>query len=94
MFGEAHCNFPRRLAGNLWQEFFQFYPMDERKGLCFSVYYLLSDPLDASFSSIPGAVCVFCVSDEFHTTKPWQSVPIIGGSADCSAEVQMSYLSR
>ena len=33
MFGEAHCNFPRRLAGNLWQEFFQFYPMDERKGL-------------------------------------------------------------
>jgi len=59
MFGEAHCNFPRRLAGNLWQEFFQFYPMDERKGLCFSVYYLLSDPLDASFSSIPGAVLCF-----------------------------------
>jgi hypothetical protein len=33
MFGEAHCNFPRRLAGNLWQEFFHSYPMDERKGL-------------------------------------------------------------
>ena len=45
-------------------------------------------------SSIPGAVLCFCVSDEFHTTKPWQSVPIIGGSADCSAEVQMPYLSR
>ena len=33
MFGEAHCNFPQRLAGNLWQEFFHSYPMDERKGL-------------------------------------------------------------
>ena len=59
MFGEAHCNFPRRLAGNLWQEYFHSYPMDERKGLgsphekfvkvsVFSVYYLLSDPIDAS----------------------------------------------
>jgi hypothetical protein len=30
---EEHCNFPWRLAGNLWQERFHSYPMDERKGL-------------------------------------------------------------
>ena len=50
--------------GPLWQERFHPYPMDERKGLesfmkskvsVFSVYYLRSDPIDASFSSISGS---------------------------------------
>ena len=64
------CTFRRRalqfsvkVAGNLWQERFHSYPMDERKGLgslmkskvsVFSVYYLPSDPIDASISSISG----------------------------------------
>jgi len=31
--GEGHCNLPWRLAGNLWQERFHSYPMDERESL-------------------------------------------------------------
>jgi putative transposase len=51
------CASPRRVlqfsvkvAGNLWQERFQL----KSKVSVFSVYYLPSDPIDASFSSILG----------------------------------------
>jgi hypothetical protein len=57
----VNCREGRR--GPLWHERAHSYPMDEPKGLesfmkskvsVFSVYYLRSDPIDASFRSISG----------------------------------------